>query len=88
MAAHGVARNSIAALPFLKLCLTLVVTDRFNLLGLYHNSYDAFLDHESTQIIEIHNQLGIDKLDPGNLRAIMVRDLVQMNNNTTMLVSE
>lgn len=69
-------RDSIAALPFLKLCLTLVVEARFNKLGLYHNQYDALLDADSTQIMETHNKLGIEKLDQSNLRAVMVHDLV------------
>ena len=34
MTAHGIARNSIAALPFLKLCMTSIVTSGFNALGL------------------------------------------------------
>lgn len=37
MAAHGIARNSIAALAFLKLCMTSIVTTRFNTLGIHHN---------------------------------------------------
>jgi hypothetical protein len=36
MAAHGVARDSIAALPFLKLCMTSMVKALFNEFGLYH----------------------------------------------------
>ena len=85
MTAHGIARNSIAALPFLKLCMTSIVTTRFNALGLYHNSYDDLLYSEASQIIETHNVLGIEKQDPINLRAVMVQDLVQMNLQKTMV---
>ena len=85
MAAHGIARNSITALPFLKFCMTSIVTTRFNEFGLYLGSFDALLDAESSQIIETHNVLGIQKLDPINLRAVMVHDLVQINLQTSVI---